>query len=913
MPGFGSGNFGNELFGQGGWAKRVFFDYMPEIYRDQDAVSGGYLQKFSEGIRESFDELRIKIENLNDLRDPLRVQTNSTNSKNIKLGSIVTPKGAISQRGIDGTVTAFGEFKSNTARFTSADIGKEIFISRSTIPANNRKCTIISIINNKTVVTLPTLSPTTNVFRWELRDRVQAQQDRQTFEIRLGDISDVTADWDFTDGVAQAKIIQRELFSTTTGIQTTLTEREGSDGLIDSSGRFRSSSAKLSAKDIGKFITISEASEESNNGKYQILDVDVISPTDIRAVFSRIFYKGEDKNGGIIYTVLNGVENIRIKHVKSGINTSLSAAVEDNTDIVITLATDSSGDVTTTAGDIVTLLTSDLIISELISFVATGTGLGISKEHDFIDPQNGVLAEDTTTFIWAILPFPQITIKKLSPPLGVVEQEGIDASITNNSINSPVAIFTDLDVGKIITIAGSTTATNNGNFEILSITDANTVVIDEVLTTEAGPLCWELRGSTRIGDLTQVNIKAPSFIVHLGRDFGLEIDEREVERRQRAFISSCNQWFDKKGTAEGYEILGKISGFDVEAFALYRISRSLAVSGLDFEVIEVGTNLPGKLGTDGSINYQSTGDIYFSSPTASFSQTDVDSAIRVQNANNSDNNSVFTILAVIDSNTVQLDPDEGAQTDLNNGSLSWAVIKLYTTQAPTLPNYDEINTDLMSELVGTPPDYPEFTADKFCWEEDMIDFISVTIDNDPAVTKFLYTNRVQITVSGNMDVVSAIGNWYIEDDDGTRFYLETMPIESPPASGIYTIEAIASALPTTGGTLHYDCPVNLLCIYCAASKVFLTIEANDILNDAGVALEKIFERLLERFNEVKPVHVQIVPRYVQPIEITFNMGVTLNPGLFKQEIIIPFGAYFDMIPADAIPGDTQIYVEVETP
>ena len=914
--GFGVNDFGNINFGNTGWSKTVLFDLLPELYKNADTANDNYLEKYSESIGASFDELKTKIENFTDLRDPELVQTQYQNLKRLKLGRIIEPKGAILQRGIDGTVNSLGEFRSSSVKFTNADLGRDLYISRSSIASNNRKVKIISIITNKIVKTEPSLATTASVFRWELRERVFTNPTQQIIEIRGGDVSNVATDWTINDGQVKSKIIKKNIFNYSTGIKENLTEKEGFTGSVDSAGRFRSNTYNFTGKDIGKFFTIANSEITSNNGKYEVLDVDVISPTDVRAVVSRINLAGSDINGNVSYSVNNGFNNIKIKHLRSGTNTVLTVEIIDDTNIVVNLATDYLGAIISTASEVTAIVNNDVAASEIITATASGTGLSLVNEYDFADPINGILLQDAGPLTWALLPYAQMTVKKNNTLLGVITQEGIDLTINGNVISSPTSIFQNSSaVNKIITISGSAIASNNGSFEIITVTSNNIAIINKTLTTEAPLLCWEIRNKTELGnDQIQVEINAPSFIFNLGQEFDLNVDEVETELRQRNFVNNFNQWVDKKGHSSAYSAIGEISGFDVEAFPLYRITRDIALN-TDFalNVIQAGESGSGRSGTDGSILYLASGDYKFYAPTAKFKTTDIDSVLRLDATANVVNNSLFTIKGYISETEALLDPYEGMVEDGNNTTIDWAIIRLYSNVIPTIPNFDEINTDLFTELVGTGPDYPEFTIDKFCYEPDMIDFISVTINTDPLKTKFIATNRLQITLTGEMDVVIGIGNWYIEDNAGNQFYLETLPVETIPASGIYTVEAISTILPGAGGLLKYSCPVPLICVYCPASKIYLTIEMNGILNDPLKSFEKVLERLLQKFKQVKPIHVSILPRYIQPLNVNFGMSVTINTGLIIQELQVSFGAYYDYTPADALPGDTQIFVEIEVP
>ena len=72
---------------------------------------------------------------------------------------------------------------------------------------------------------------------------------------------------------------------------------------------------------------------------------------------------------------------------------------------------------------------------------------------------------------------------------------------------------------------------------------------------------------------------------------------------------------------------------------------------------------------------------------------------------------------------------------------------------------------------------------------------------------------------------------------------------------------------------------------------------------------------MNRFNLVKPIHEEIIATYLQNISVGFNLGVTVNTGLFiGPEIVIPFTALYDVVPADLLVTDSfGIVVTVVTP
>lgn len=64
-------------------------------------------------------------------------------------------------------------------------------------------------------------------------------------------------------------------------------------------------------------------------------------------------------------------------------------------------------------------------------------------------------------------------------------------------------------------------------------------------------------------------------IVHLGRTIGVEIDDAEPAEYRRALVANAVLFYRIKGTVQSYKVRGKISGFDIDVFNMFRIDPSL--------------------------------------------------------------------------------------------------------------------------------------------------------------------------------------------------------------------------------------------------------------------------------------------------------------------------------------------------
>lgn len=274
MPGFGSGTFGSAAFGQYNWSRRVLFLAAPEIYRTADLENNEYFRKYAEAQGVSFDNLRLKIANFADLRDPRAVRTRYDEVRTIRLGTIEVLKGPVEQRGVLAEVTSISVFKTLRGHFTFDDVGKEITVTGSSIASNNRKVIVTDVLNPKEVLTNPPLTTDAGPLRWELREEEASTTTETLVEVVGGDVGDITPGWILTDGFADFTVLKRQQFKLEEDEQKLLTLREGTDGRIDTVGQFTSPSLALTSKDVGRIVSIGNtAFPETNEGRFEIIDV----------------------------------------------------------------------------------------------------------------------------------------------------------------------------------------------------------------------------------------------------------------------------------------------------------------------------------------------------------------------------------------------------------------------------------------------------------------------------------------------------------------------------------------------------------------------------------------------------------------------------------------------------------------
>jgi len=926
MPGFGMGPFGQEPFGEWPWGRQVFWWLLEEFERQADANIGGFLEDWMESIRVPFDFLRLRIRDITKQRDPLTVRSRYDETTLVRLGEQIIQYGAIEQRGITGAAPSLGSFYAPNARFEEKDVGKILTIRGSSVPTNNQRFVISTIVDRQTVVTDPLISADVGPLAWGLQTQIGLEEGILTYEVVSGDVDDIAPGWILNDGETLFDVVARRRFPNE--MRAILVDRSGSDGEILSSGRFRSGLAAFKIQDVGRPLVITGFENGDNDGKYEISTVD----------------------------------------------SALEVTLADTTGALVSLAPDAG-------------------------------------------PLN-----------WALLPFPQIDVSSVATPKGVVEKSGVDLEVNSPSqVYSPSATFAIEDVGKLLEIRNSASG-NDGLYEIINFVDVNTLDLDSSLSPDTTVL-WRSLPKTLVGDTAQVEVFAPSLLERLAVDFGIEVDTQQTEARQRAWVRHVSDWVPIKGVPDSYRIVGALSGFEVAAYQLWRISKQHfenLPSALRVEAGEGDHN-----GADGSLT--GTWPALFSSPTAEFRPGHVGLNLRISGSG-SGNDGLYTVAAYIDAQTIELDPaDLATLPDAANPNLAWTLVRLYGNRAPTLPYYDEVIQELVHDVVVSETDGAfTFDLDQYCWEADWSSDLPVSII---AATQ-LYTNRYRVTVEhrtgaiasaaigfgtngtvnlvanapgvgGNLitvevfsqtptpnaplsvtylnpgfevylgtdgagvldptkntallvaaaingavptvtatatgtgaspltgpeplvnfsggkdefptlpEAILIIGRWLLEDDNGETYWIETLPTQSavgPPPE--YDFEVTAVAAPVLGDAiLRYQCEEVSMCSVCPSYKILVTASLTaELASEGPLAIERAWERLITRLEQVKPAHVEMVLLRTQAIEATMAIRAEVEAlGPSGAVLYSPVTVYADEVDADLYPADRALRVVVDAP
>lgn len=493
---------------------------------------------------------------------------------------------------------------------------------------------------------------------------------------------------------------------------------------------------------------------------------------------------------------------------------------------------------------------------------------------------------------------PELTLNSISPPRTAIQRSGADGGVTADVFDSPTARFTALDLGAEVYVSGAAVVGNNTHAAITEILSDRTVRLAHTFAAEAnnGALGWAIRQSS-----AQTKLLPPEMLGVMAAEVSADIDLAENTERQRCQVHNIDEWLNLKGSDKGYVVLGKIAGFDVLAEPLWRITDARMVQFSSDVIVELRERPAFLQGRDGTL-ITSGARVVFTSPTARFTAAMEGRHIRLFDALSGPNQGRHKVTSFIDAQTVVL--DGGLVEDLRNGSLDWAVLRFYCIEPPTRHSFDEIAADVIP-------------LDTFCWEPGGdVPSVPVTI---VSVTSLTATKRrVRITgsdLSFLADVgADGIGGAWLQAAGGAKFYIEAVPTHISGTTYDVDVESESFPMaPAAAVTFGVDCPVQSDCSYCGAAVLRLTMTVGDVAEESGPAIQRLLQRVMTKLSRVVPAHVEVVPRFVQTMETTVNVSVSLET-YTETTLLAPVDALFDEIPADEIGLDgSMLYATLETP
>lgn len=859
-------------FSGSGWGIKALWDKLPERHRQEDA--DGLLEGFLRAAGGVLEDLRRRAMDFPDLIDPMAVSSAASRARPVLLGPVISPLGAVRHRGADGSVNAFGQFVTPRGKFRPADVGDLLTIMGSTVLGNNRTVTVAGVVAPGVVSIAPALPLDAGPLRWTARAPTAPSEDRVTVQVQGGDLEEVSPGWTLQAGGAPFRVLARRFFPRQ-GAGVHLTEREGADGVVDASGRFSSPTILFTQADVGKRISFRLPGAPEND----LWEIQAVEPGGARARFSYLAIRGANSNGGVVYSLKPG-QALSVRHVVEGINSPLLASLSGDL-LTVRLATNDTGHPTTSAAGVATAAAAAAGTRALIS--ATGDGTGVAGAAAARKVPGRAPPALPGPVAWAVLHFPELDLAGRAAPAGVVERAGGDLAVVvvgaTSTVQIPEGILAAGDVGKVLTVRGSTVG-NDGEHLIVQVVSAARAVVSAALTLEAGPLRWQIRAPAAAGNDIVGTLQSPDLLPPLAANYGLTSDVREADLRRRQWVARHSSWVDRKGTDLAYQTVGALTGFEVQALALYRITQDLFGMVPPRSRFELGDLVPGRSGGDGKLLLAGDGRTSFEAASASFKSTDVGRSIRVTGASSGDNDKLYTIETFVSPTSVVFRGlDGGAPPDVNNGILSWIVLRLYTSLPPLLPRFDEMDADLMKALIdGNPPSTNHFGVDKFAWEADWISKIGVGGGGSIVLTVATQVAPTTwgLTFTGDCRVVAAVGNWRFIDAAGHLYWLETVPATAD-GGATWTLQVAADSAPTLGaGTFEYVCDPQIIPGYVLSSRLLVILEPGGVAQDEGAALEEVYQRAVRRLQEeVAAAKVEMVPMLRVSVPAVFRFGARI--------------------------------------
>lgn len=516
MPGFGHNKFGAFPFGHFDWSRTVLYRMLPELHQRQDADQGYPLATLVEGERPSLESLRQKIQRFGELRDPVLARSQYNEIELLTLGKKVVTKGAVLQRGTNGTITAFGEFISPSVRFNQTHAGKILEISRSSDPSHNQEVLIAQVdpaIPTRAVIA-PPLGLDAGLLTWELRDAVVEPTDRTFIEVTFGEPSVLAPGWILFDGSSEFEVLARTQL-------TSRTEREGSDGT------FTGTSSTLTGT-----ITVVA-------GETTVTGVGTLFPAEVAAGGYLRISTQRDTSYTKIAKVLSNTSLV-LAGGYAGDSDNWSASYEFHQFTLSTNAftLEDIGKRITVSGSAITSNDDKYEIENVLKLNPLDTSYQLAVLRR-VGPSDHVVAgtpikADAGPLDWAILPRTQLTLKGRAQVIrGLMEQSGYDAQVMNvgpdigiagsiTAASAGVVTFAGLagmtvgSIGRLITIFGAANPSNNGIFRVSAYVSPTSIKYENTAGVFPDPNSGFIGSVTLLSDEALVEMPSGRFSPDLG-------------------------------------------------------------------------------------------------------------------------------------------------------------------------------------------------------------------------------------------------------------------------------------------------------------------------------------------------------------------------------------------------------------
>ena len=188
----------------------------------------------------------------------------------------------------------------------------------------------------------------------------------------------------------------------------------------------------------------------------------------------------------------------------------------------------------------------------------------------------------------------------------------------------------------------------------------------------------------------------------------------------------------------------------------------------------------------------------------------------------------------------------------------------YTSRPPTFPRLDDITADYLTGAGEPIADRPCFLfTSGVTWNIT----VTSTVDNGDGTWT--------LVTGDDIGMVANLGLWTVESASGTRSYIEAIDAtlgeivimaDEDPGAGVWTIE--------------YNCPETYTCDYCPSHSVLLELQVTDPeLATDMLALERAFERMVQKIRDILPIHVDIKATILHTAE---SAGVEIEASVLDE-------------------------------
>lgn len=555
-------------------------------------------------------------------------------------------------------------------------------------------------------------------------------------------------------------------------------------------------------------------------------------------------------------------------------------------------------------------------------FTNAGLPAGDLVGQSEIDFDTGVFLLDTGTSVPIDADSIRVTYTRIqtideNPGDVVPADDGINQGpyvvTVAESIFQTVVIVDWTDGGGVNTRQGFFTATGSTLGDLVGTSSidfaAGSFVLDTGNTT---PIDADSIRVTYTGtDDGQIRIQ--NILAFLASDYGITLDRDDPEELQRSYVYNAYQLWNLKGTEDGYEVLGKIAGYAVDAQPLHKVDEDIAV---DLPATDVFEFPPG------------SGDFFTSVEPRKpqFDEIDLD-VMPLDLLCSEDDYPSVTQSVVLDASGIELLETLGSRKRHRVTVTTTAIVDSYFT-AGTFVDFAGVDFEVLDPV----------RVDSSTYQFEVLNFANPVAGAGTVEWKVLkrdlavgggeitdlgfvtsgFTGKKYLIETAVADpIVGAVGNWRFIDADGNIAVIESW---DPSTGSLYNIVVVSDVEPVPGAArFFYDCEIVTDCTFCRASSILVRISPSSILlfSDSPEAIEgDALDRLIIRLQQMVPAHVRIAAFVFDPgpalavwgpiVATSTSSSPTASTAWFVPTFDIPD------FPADSTPLDTSPIVATST-